>query len=348
MKTEELNFHLPLDRIAQEPACVRSASKLLVFNRQDKRITETRFYKIGRYLLAGDCLVLNNTKVLPARFFAQRASGGRLEGLFLAEQSPCLWEVLLKGAGRVKQDEEIYLQNKNGRTFIKVAVYKKSGGKCLLSLQTNKCAEDILDRIGFAPLPPYIKRNNNRLTAEKDKVRYQTVYAQHSGAVAAPTAGLHFTGGLINKLKDKGIKFACLTLHVGEGTFKPIDTENIEDFKIHPEEFSIDKQNAEIINDVRQKGGRVVAVGTTSARALETAAVESKIEAMSGSTELFIKPGYRFKAVDAMITNFHLPRSTLLAMVAAFAGPENVFSVYRYAIEKHYRFYSYGDVMLIL
>jgi len=348
MKTEKLNFHLPAELIAQEPVCVRSASKLLVFNRRDKKIVETQFHKIANFLWPGDCLVLNNTKVMPARFFAHRATGGRLEGLFVAEQADGRWLVLLKGAGKVKAAEEIYLQDRSGGLFCRAEVLEKKGGRCLIDLQTNKSAEDVLERIGFAPLPPYIKRGDIRSADEKDRLRYQTVYAQISGAIAAPTAGLHFTAELIDELKDKGIKFAYLTLHVGEGTFKPIDTENIEDFKMHAEKFCIDEQNAEIINGTGQKGGRIIAVGTTSARALETAAVNSGIERAGGVTELFIKSGYRFKIVDAMITNFHLPKSTLLALVGAFAGLKDILSVYNYAVKRRYRFYSYGDAMLII
>lgn len=348
MKAEELNFHLPSELIAQQPTAVRGASRLLVFNRNDKNIIETRFRKIAGLLRRADCLVLNNTKVLPARFFAGRASGGRLEGLFVKERTGGRWLVLLKGAGKVKMAEEIYLQDNTGKLFGKAKILEKKGGKCLLELQTDQAAKDILEKIGFTPLPPYIKRGDIYSTDEKDRLRYQTVYAQINGAIAAPTAGLHFTKKIIDELKGNGIEFAFITLHVGEGTFRAIDTENTEDFKIHPEEFHIDEQNAEIINDARQKGGRIIAVGTTSARAVETAAVNSKIEATSGVTELFIKPGYRFKIVDAMITNFHLPKSTLLALVAAFAGLEDILSVYNYAVKKRYRFYSYGDAMLIM
>jgi S-adenosylmethionine:tRNA ribosyltransferase-isomerase len=197
-------------------------------------------------------------------------------------------------------------------------------------------------------LPPYIKRGDDQSQAAIDKLRYQTVYARHTGAVAAPTAGLHFTDELIKQLKQTGIHFAYITLHIGEGTFKPITTDNLEEHKIHQEQFSINEKNAQIVNATKEKGGRIIAVGTTSARTLETIASGSQVKAATGTTELFIKPGYKFKMVDAMVTNFHLPKSTLLALVAAFAGLENILAVYQHAIEKQYRFYSYGDAMLII
>jgi S-adenosylmethionine:tRNA ribosyltransferase-isomerase len=207
----------------------------------------------------------------------------------------------------------------------------------------------VLDKIGFPPLPPYIKRDDNTARAAADAARYQTIYARHPGAVAAPTAGLHFTEPLIKQLKQMGIHFAFITLHVGAGTFKPITTDNIEDHQIHKEQFSIDEQNARIINSAKNKGGRIIPVGTTSTRVLETLASKSEIPAAggSGTTELFIKPGYEFKMTDALITNFHLPKSSLLALVAAFAGLDEILATYRHAIERHYRFYSYGDAMLI-
>jgi len=349
MKTDELNYYLPAELIAQQPTGVRSDSKLLVLNRSDKELTDSIFVKIGDFLSLGDCLVLNDTKVLPARFFGQRGSGGKLEALFLAESSLGVWEVMLKGAGKVKQGEIIYLKGKTKNDFCEAEILDKMGeGKCLLKIKANANVETALEKIGFPPLPPYIKRGDDLDRAATDKLRYQTVYARHSGSVAAPTAGLHFTNELIEQLKQAGIRFAYITLHVGEGTFKPITTDNIEEHKIHQERFSIDEENAQIINAVKEKGGRIIAVGTTSVRVLETVAGGSKIKAATGATSLFIKPGYKFKAVDAMITNFHLPKSTLLALVAAFTGQENILTAYQHAIEKQYRFYSYGDAMLII
>ncbi len=349
MKTDELNYYLPTELIAQQPVGVRSDSKLLVLNRRRGELTDSVFSKIGDFLASGDCLVLNDTKVLPARFFSRRSSGGKLEALFLAEPSPGVWEVMLKGVRKVKQGEIIHLKDKTKNDFCEAEILDKGNeGKCRLKIKTGAGAEAILEKIGFPPLPPYIKRGDDLKTAEADMLRYQTVYARHNGAVAAPTAGLHFTDQLIEQLKHAGIRFAYITLHVGEGTFKPITTETVEEYKIHQEQFRIDEENAQLINAVKEKGGRIIAVGTTSVRVLETVANESKIKAATGATSLFIKPGYKFKAVDAMITNFHLPKSTLLALVAAFAYPKNILTAYQHAVEQRYRFYSYGDAMLII
>ena len=349
MKTEELNYFLPPELIAQQPCGIRSGSRLLVLNHSDGKLVDSRFSQLGDFLRAGDCLVLNDTKVLPARFFGRRKSGAKLEGLFLAEKETGLWEVMLKGSGKVKNGEPIYLLNREDGDFcIAVLLEKKGRGQCLLKIETDAVPEDILDKIGYAPLPPYIKRSGDPGQAAIDKHRYQTVYARMPGAVAAPTAGLHFTDELIQQLKEGGIVFAYVTLHVGYGTFKPVTAEELDQHEIHQERFSIGKENANIINTARKKGGRIIAVGTTSVRTLETAAAGSQIEAASGATSLFIKPGYKFKIVDAMVTNFHLPRSTLLALVAAFAGLENILAAYRHAIDCRYRFYSYGDAMLII
>ena len=349
MKTEKLQFHLPPELIAQQPPRIRSDSRLLVFNRSNGELTDSRFSGIGDFLLPGDCLVLNDTKVLPARFFSRRGSGGKLEGLFLAENEAGIWTVMLKGARKVKTGEIIYLKDKAKKDFCQAEVLNKKGeDKCQLKIEADASLETILDKIGFPPLPPYIKRADDLSQAAIDKLRYQTVYARHTGAIAAPTAGLHFTEELIEQLKDGDICFSYITLHVGTGTFKPITTENLEQHQIHQEQFSIDTENARIINSTKNRGKRIIAVGTTSARTLETAAAGSQVEPGTGTTKLFIKPGYKFKIVDAMITNFHLPKSTLLALVAAFAGLENILAAYRYAIERRYRFYSYGDAMLIL
>jgi S-adenosylmethionine:tRNA ribosyltransferase-isomerase len=354
MKTEKLQFDLPAELIAQQPLPVRSDSRLLVLDRANGRLTDSRFKRLGDFLLPGDCLVLNDTKVLPARFFARRSSGARLEGLFLAESEPSIWQVMLKGARRIKPGEKFYLLSKAKADFcIAQLLEKKADGRCQLKVEAEPDCETILSRVGFPPVPPYIKRDDDLSVAAEDRLRYQTVYARRAGAVAAPTAGLHFTEQLIQQLKKRGVRFAFLTLHVGAGTFKPIATENLEDHPVHQERFSIDEENARIINETKSKGGRIIAVGTTSTRALETrlrsaAADCLRIQPVRGTTKLFIKPGYEFKIVDAMITNFHLPRSTLLALVAAFAGLENILAAYRHAIAKRYRFYSYGDAMLII
>jgi S-adenosylmethionine:tRNA ribosyltransferase-isomerase len=349
MKTNDLNYCLPHELIAQTPLSVRSNSRLLVLDRSSGNVLDSRFGSIVDFLLPGDCLVLNDTKVLPARFFARRATGGRLEGLFLTADANGAWTVYLKGLRKIKPGDEFYLKNRQKADFCEaVLVEKLDRGKCRLQIKTDSNAKTVLEEIGFPPLPPYIKRNDDPDVAAHDKQRYQTVYAKCSGAVAAPTAGLHFTEPLIEQLKQGGVQFAFITLHVGAGTFKPVTEENLEDHQIHEEWFSVDEKNAAIINTAKNKGGRIIPVGTTSTRVLEAVAANSRIEATSGMTDLFIMPGYQFKLTDAMITNFHLPKSTLLALVAAFAGLENILVAYNHAIEKRYRFYSYGDAMLIV
>jgi len=348
MLTDELDYDLPKELIAQQPAKNRSVSRLLVLHRRTGRLTDTRFVNIDQFLNPGDCLVLNDTKVLPARFFARRATGGKLEGLFL-RQDKGIWLVMLKGLAKVKPGERIWLKSTNGGDFCLAQVLeKKADGKCLLKVDAVGSAEKILKKIGFPPLPPYIKRDTDLQQAAKDKIRYQTVYARCPGAVAAPTAGLHFTKKLIEKLKQRGILFAYVTLAVGEGTFKPVTAETLEEHHIHEEQFSIDEKNANIINRARQASGRIIPVGTTSVRVLETVAAHGKLKATTNSTDLFIKPGYKFNVVDAMVTNFHLPRSTLLALVAAFAGLNTILAAYAHAVNQRYRFYSYGDAMLII
>jgi S-adenosylmethionine:tRNA ribosyltransferase-isomerase len=349
MKTEELNYYLPDELIAQQPLPVRSDSRLLILNRRSGDIQDSSFRRIGDFLMSGDCLVLNDTKVLPARFFARKITGGRIEGLFLDRLEDGLWNVYLKGARKIKTGETFYLRVKNDRDDIKAQlVDKEPSGQCSIRVESNDEPATILERIGYPPLPPYIKRDDSIANAAIDRQRYQTVYASQAGAVAAPTAGLHFTAELIESLAKSGVDFAYLTLHVGAGTFLPITAQEIEDHKIHVERYSIDKNNAQKINTARQKRGRIIAVGTTSTRTLETIAQSSQIKATSGLTDIFITPGYQFKITDAIITNFHLPKSSLLALVAAFAGLENILHAYNYAVAQRYRFYSYGDAMLII
>lgn len=349
MKTDKLQYHLPPELIAQQPVGMRGSSRLLVINRKSGDVIDSRFDRVGDFLSPGDCLVLNDTKVLQARFFGRRSTGGKLEGLFLAETETGIWQVLLKAGRKIKAGDVIYLKDKAKKDFCKAAVLEKiDDGSFRLKLETDVVAETILVKIGFPPLPPYIKRDDDLTLAEVDKLRYQTVYAKIPGAVAAPTAGLHFTQPLIERLQKAGINFAYITLHVGTGTFKPITTKNIEDHEMHKERFGIDEENARIIDATKDKGGRIIAVGTTSTRVLETVAANSLIETSSGETTLFIKPGYKFKIIDAMITNFHLPKTSLLALAAAFAGLDNILAAYNHAIEQRYRFYSYGDAMLII
>ena len=351
MRTDRLHYDLPAELIAQAPAETRSASRLLVLDRSSGRLTDSQFAYLGDFLRPGDCLVLNDTKVLPARFFLCRQTGAALEALFLAERNgqQGVWEVMLKGARKVKPGERLHIKDRHGQDSCAAAlVEKKTEGVCLLKVEAQGSAETVLEKVGFPPLPPYIWRDGDPIQAEQDQQRYQTVYARRPGAVAAPTAGLHFTEPLLNQLRDSGIRFASVTLHVGTGTFRPVTAEELEQHEIHSEWFQLDQANAETINAARAAGGRVVAVGTTGTRVLETAATEGRVKPAEGDTKLFITPGYRFHIVDAMITNFHLPRSTLLALVAAFAGLQEILAAYHHAIEQRYRFYSYGDAMLIL
>ena len=349
MRTEQLNYFLPRELVAQRPTDSRADSRLLVFDRSGGCLTDTRFARIGEFLRPGDCLVLNDTKVIPARFFAYRTTGAEIEGLFLSEENAGVWQVLLKNARRIKPGQTVYLRDRHKRSFCAAeAVERLEHGAWLLKINHNASAETILSEIGFVPLPPYIKRDDDKEPAEMDRRRYQTVYARCPGAVAAPTAGLHFTSRLIEELKDDGVCFAYLTLHVGPATFKPITGQTLQQHKMHPEWFRLDESNAGIINRAKQKQGRIIAVGTTSVRTLETLAEDNQIKAGAGQTKLFIKPGHKFRVVDAMVTNFHLPKTTLLALVAAFAGLDNILAAYRHAIEQKYRFYSYGDAMLII
>jgi S-adenosylmethionine:tRNA ribosyltransferase-isomerase len=349
MKTEQLNYYLPPEFIAQQPPPARTDSRLLVLNRPGGELIDSRFSKIDDFLLPEDCLVLNDTRVLPARFFGRRSSKGKLEGLFVAEDEPGIWQVMLKGARKLTAGQTIYLKDKSQKDLCSAQILEKSGrGVCKLKISAEQDAQTILDKIGYPPLPPYIKRGTDLHQAQIDNKRYQTVYARHTGAIAAPTAGLHFTNELIDQLKNRQVRFAYITLHIGTGTFKPITTKTVEQHKMHSERFSIDDKNAQIINAAKEQNRRIIAVGTTSARTLETVAIGSRVEAASGTTDLFIRPGYKFKMLDAMITNFHLPQSTLLALVAAFAGLDNIMRAYKHAIDIRYRFYSYGDAMLII
>ncbi len=350
MKTELFAYSLPENLIAQNPAEKREASRLLLLDKRTGQIKDEQFRNIAHYLRPGDTLVLNNTKVLPARFFCRRKTGANLEGLFIEANPDGTWRVMLKNARRVKTGEVIFLEKRTGGCFEAELLDKDEQGIGLMKPLSGLDTEQILEQIGYAPLPPYIRRDRQVIetTAESDLRRYQTVYAETPGAVAAPTAGLHFTEKLLEKVRHAGVNTAFVTLHVGLGTFRPVETDTLDEHKMHSEQYQIDGKNAEIINRTHRLGGRIIAVGTTAVRSLESAADDTgKIFPRRESTELFIKPGYGFRAVDAMITNFHLPRSTLLALVSAMAGLENILNAYRYAVEKKYRFYSYGDAMFI-
>ena len=351
MRADLFDYELPPELIAQTPAPARSDSRLLVLDRAGPEPADHCFAGVGQFLRAPDCLVLNDTKVLAARFFAERTSGASLEGLFLAAHTgaPSVWQVLLKGARKVRPGERILIMDRRGQRHCEAELLDRHpDGTCLLRMETERDAEAMLDDVGFPPLPPYIRRDGDIEQAREDRRRYQTVYARRPGAVAAPTAGLHFTEPLLARLREQGVRLATLTLHVGPGTFKPVTTAELEDHAMHSEWYELDAENARTINAARADGGRIVAVGTTATRVLETVASGSGVCPGQGTTDLFIMPGYTFRAVDALITNFHLPRSTLLALVAAFAGLDRTLAAYRHAVARRYRFYSYGDAMLIM
>jgi len=339
MKTADFDYDLPPERIAQTPLEPRHASRLLVLDRESDRLEHTTFWEIVRFLKPGDLLVLNQTRVIKARIFAHKQTGGRVELLLLNRRTGTTWEVLAGGKG-VKTGRRLALEEGPG-----VEIVEELDGSRRL-VRFDEPVEPYLESHGQMPLPPYI---HERLA---DPERYQTVYARESGSAAAPTAGLHFTPELIDMLKGQGIGFAYLTLHVGLDTFAPVTEEDPEEHVIHTEWCELGAEATEQINQTRRAGGRIVAVGTTSVRTLESAAAVAKpgdvVELFSGATSLFILPGYHFKAVDALVTNFHLPKSTLLMLVSAFAGRERMLAVYREAIRLEYRFYSFGDAMLIL
>jgi S-adenosylmethionine:tRNA ribosyltransferase-isomerase len=353
MKTEDLNYELPGDLIAQHPTAERTRSRLLVLDRHTTALADKHFGDLVEYLQAGDLLVLNNTKVLPARFFARRVSGALLEGLFIKAIEPDTWEVLLKNARKLKSGEIFLIHPADGTPDLEVTfLQQQSNGHCRIRVYGCTDPASTLNRIGYAPLPPYIKRCADTVQGSRDRERYQTVFAECNGAVAAPTAGLHFTKDLLGTLRRRGVETTTVTLHVGIGTFKPVTAVHLEDHAIHAEEIRIDKACARAVNRAKDQGRRVIAVGTTSTRALESAAVKTatgwRLQATCGSTQLFITPGYEFKIVDALITNFHLPQSTLIALVGALAGLDRIKEAYAHAVRERYRFYSYGDAMFII
>ena len=335
MRTNDFNYSLPQDLIAQTPLKNRHDSRLMIYERDSETIQHSHFIDIKKYLLPGDLLVINNTKVIPARIYGKKETGGEVEILLLKKINQNRWEALIGGKKMVK-GKKIFLNDE----LSAVVVEEFQGPSRIIDF--NKPVELFLDSIGNVPLPPYIHEILD------DPQRYQTIYAQHIGSAAAPTAGLHFSKQLIDDLVSMGIKFANVTLHVGLDTFAPVTEDLIEDHTIHREWCEITQSNAQKINDVIDSGNKVIAVGTTSARTLETAAVNGKIHPFSGLTDLFIVPGYQFKIVDGLLTNFHLPKSTLLMMVSAFGGLKNIKTCYREAIKNKYRFYSFGDAMLIL
>ena len=339
LRLSDFDYNLPEDLIAQTPADDRERSRLLVLDRTTGDVSHKIFSDIETLLVPGDLLVLNDTKVFPCRIPAKKAGGGKAEIFLLEEKGINLWHALVRGGIDVGKRAAL-------AAGIEVEVVAEAGeGIKLVRILGVPDIRARLDELGRTPLPPYIKRE----PVARDVGRYQTVYARREGAVAAPTAGLHFTPALLQRLQDRGVETAMITLHVGPGTFQPVRSTNIAEHRMHPERFNIPVEAARRIGRARSEGRRIIAVGTTSVRTLETSAQDDgNIRAGQGTSELFIYPGYRFRIVGGMITNFHLPKSTLLMLVAAFAGRESMLNAYRAAIEQRYRFYSYGDAMLIV
>ncbi|MFV3011877.1 tRNA preQ1(34) S-adenosylmethionine ribosyltransferase-isomerase QueA [Clostridium botulinum] len=340
MKVKDFDFYLPEELIAQHPMEKRDEARLLVLDKETGEIEHKIFKDILDYLTPNDCLVLNNTRVLPARLIgAKEETGGKMEFLLLKRKEKDVWETLVKPGKRAQIGARFIFGN--GELKAEVIGMGEEGSR-IVKFYYEGIFEEILDQLGQMPLPPYIKEKLD------DKEMYQTVYSKEEGSAAAPTAGLHFTEELLKKIKEKGVKLAFLTLHVGLGTFRPVKVEDIQEHVMHSEYYKMDKETAEIINDTKEKGGRVIAVGTTSCRTLETIGdIEGKVRKQSGWTDIFIYPGYKYKVVDALITNFHLPQSTLLMLVSALAGRDNIMNAYNVAVEKEYRFFSFGDAMFI-
>ena len=342
LSVHDYYYDLPPELIAQDPLSERSASRLLVLDRESGETQHRTFTDITDYLNEGDCLVINDTKVIPARLMGCReGTGGAVEILLLKrlEDEKDTWEALAGPGKKAKPGNRIVFGN--GELAAEVLDVKEDGNR-IIRFEYEGIFEEVLDRLGSMPLPPYI---THKL---KDKERYQTVYAKYEGSAAAPTAGLHFTNDLLKKIEDSGVRIARLTLHVGLGTFRPVKAENITDHVMHTESYSVSKEAADTINETKMRGGSIIAVGTTSTRTLESVADDRGIvHPGSGETSIFIYPGYRFKVTDKLITNFHLPESTLLMLVSAMAGRENVLSAYEEAVRERYRFFSFGDAMFI-
>jgi S-adenosylmethionine:tRNA ribosyltransferase-isomerase len=340
VKVEDFDFHLPEELIAQTPLENRSESKLMVLDKNDGSTDHLHFKNIVDFLHEGDCLVLNDTRVLPARLFGQKEdTGANIEVLLLKQEDGDRWETLVKPAKRIRVGTEIVFGD--GKLKATCVGLKDHGGR-ILEFQYEGIFYEVLDELGEMPLPPYIRER----LEEQD--RYQTVFARERGSAAAPTAGLHFTEELLDELREKGVHIAFITLHVGLGTFRPVSVDTIEEHDMHAEFYQVSEGTARLLNEVRANGGRIITVGTTSTRTLETiASKHGTFVEENGWTNIFIYPGYEFKGIDGLITNFHLPKSTLIMLVSAFAGQENVMHAYETAVKEKYRFFSFGDAMFI-
>jgi S-adenosylmethionine:tRNA ribosyltransferase-isomerase len=345
MQLSEFDYDLPDELIAQQPLERRDASRMLVVNRHARTWTEYSFASFPELVHTGDVVVINNTRVFPARLLGHRdPSGGRVEVLLFREIDASVWEALVRPAHKLNQGARVCFGESSLRAEV---VGCSSGGLRQLKFAGEKPLDVLIDEVGQTPLPPYIKRSSG--SSATDKERYQTIFARQQGAIAAPTAGLHFTPAIMQALRERGAGIAEITLHVGYGTFEPVRTDEIAAHKVAAEFFEIGHAAAKMINEARARGGRIIAIGTTTTRALETAAGgDGVIRPQNGATDLTIKPGYKFTAVDALLTNFHLPRSSLLILVSAFAGRKLVLNAYRAAVEARFRFYSYGDCMLVI
>lgn len=340
MKLDEFDYNLPEELIAQVPIEKRDESKLMVLDREEKNITNHIFKDIIDYLEPGDCLVRNNTKVIPARLYGKKDTGANVEFVLLNRIEGDTWESIVRPGNKLRPGAKVIF----GEGLLEAEILDvMEGGTRKVKFNYEGIFNEILDKIGLMPLPPYIHESL------KEKERYQTVYAKYDGSAAAPTAGLHFTPELLKKIEEKGVKIANVTLHVGIGTFRPVKEENIEEHKMHMEHFYIKEEDAEKINEAKKNGKRVIAVGTTSSRVLETIADPKTglVKATEGDTGIYIYPGYKFKCIDGLITNFHLPKSTLLMLVSALAGREFILKAYNQAVEEKYRFFSFGDAMFI-
>ena len=348
MKIEEFDYHLPEELIAQKPAEKRDASRLLVVHRDTGETEHRHFYDILEYLNPGDCLVLNNSKVLPARLFGTKEkTGAKVEFLLIKRIEGDLWETMVKPGKRLKPGDSVLFSEKP-LLRAEVKDYGNDGTR-LVEFEYEGLFMERLEELGSMPLPPYIERSSQ----EEDKDRYQTVYCEEEGSVAAPTAGLHFTDDLLEQAEAKGVELIYVTLHVGIGTFRPVKCENIEEHSMHFEEYHISEESAAAINRAKREGRRIISVGTTSTRTVESAAYYDgeagcmQVKSGEGSTGIFIYPGYEFKIIDSLITNFHLPKSTLLMLISALYDREKILAVYKEALREKYRFFSYGDAMFI-
>ena len=341
MKTSDFFYDLPEELIAQDPLEDRTASRLLVLNRETGAVEHKIFSDVIDYLTEGDCLVINNTRVIPARLIGEKeGTGGKVEVLLLKRRANDVWETLVKPGKKLRPGARVIFGD--GRLKAEILEIAEEGNR-LVRFYYEGIFEEILDSLGEMPLPPYI---THKL---EDKEMYQTVYAKFDGSAAAPTAGLHFTKELLNKIEEKGIKISSITLHVGLGTFRPVKVDDVNNHHMHTEWYEVNAEAAEIINETKRNGGRVICVGTTSCRTIESVADDNGyMKAKTGETDIFIYPGYKFKIMDGLITNFHLPESTLVMLVSAFAGKENVLSAYETAVKERYRFFSFGDAMILI